>query len=177
MFFVFFWCLFSSEIYVEDCLFYDSLTVDKQRYTTIEGSPVLTYSSNGLNVNTSVTQVGLVRNNFLTLPSNYEAELTITLQTASAGGGICFDDWLLDSGGSTYCSTYKLSNTTRLSQNIAKFKANDIVKIVKNGTSISYYLNGTLIVTNTISDDTHYQHFRSYNGRTGTYKNLKVKPL
>lgn len=66
-------------IEIDDLFYYDSLTTDKNRYSIVSGSPVLTYSSNGLNVNTSVAQIGLVKNNFLTLPSDYEAEITITL--------------------------------------------------------------------------------------------------
>ena len=169
---------FVSETYaIEDCLFYDSLTTDKSRYTTVSGTPVLTYSSDGLNVNSSVATVGLVRNNVLTLPNNYEAELTIIYAPASSVcGGIGFEDWVIDAGGTTYASTWTLSNNTRISANITKFKTGDTVKIVKNGTSISYYVNGSLIVTNTISE-THYQHFKTYQNRSTTYKDLKVKPL
>lgn len=163
---------------IEDCYYYDSLTVDKSRYTVISGSPVLSYSNNGLTVNSSVSQVGLVRNNALTLPNNYEAEITIT--NAPSGqycGGICFDDWLYDAGAANAAYTYKLSNTSSLSVNIQKITTGDVFKIVKQGTSMKLYLNGNLIVTNTISDDTHYQHFRTYLNRTTTYKDLKIKAL
>lgn len=119
----------------------------------------------------------MVKNNFLTLPDNYEAEITITSQTASAGCGICFDDWLLDSGALNLCATYKLSTTTRLSNNLSKFNTNDVVKIVKQGTSIKYYLNDVLQVTNTISDDNHLQQFRTYQDRSTTFKDLKIHEL
>lgn len=164
-------------IEIDDLFYYDPLTTDKNRYSIVSGSPVLTYSSNGLNVNTSVSQIGLIKNNFLTLPSNYEAEITITSQTANAGCGICFDDWLLDSGASSICSTYKLSTTTRLSTNLTKFNTGDTVKIVKQGTSIKYYLNNVLKCTDTISNDNHLQHFRTYQNRSTTFKNLKIHEL
>ena len=128
-------------------------------------------------MNTSVATVALVRNNFLTLPSDYEAEITITHQTSSGGCGICFDDWLLDSGASNLCATYKLSTTTRLSNNLTKFNTGDTVKIVKQGTSIKYYLNNVLKCTDTISNDNHLQQFRTYQNRSTTFKDLKIKPL
>ena len=167
----------TDTVEIVDLFYYDSLTIDNNQYSTVSGSPVLTYGNNGLNVNTSVSQIGLVKNNFLTLPSNYEAEITITSQTASSGCGICFDDWLLDSGAVSICSTYKLSTTTRLSTNLSKFNTGDTVKIVKQGTSISYYLNGVLKVTNTISNDTHLQQFRTYQNRSTTFKDLKIHEL
>lgn len=163
---------------IEDLFYYDSLTVDKSRYTVISGNPSLSYGSNGLTVNSNVSQVGLVRNNALVLPSDYEAEITIT--NAPAGqycGGICFDDWLYDAGSANVAYTYKLSNTSTLSTNIQKITTGDVFKVVKQGTSMKLYLNGTLIVTNTISDDTHYQHFRTYLNRPTTFKDLKIKAL
>lgn len=166
-----------NTVQIQDVFYYDPLTTDKNRYSIVSGSPVLTYSSNGLNVNTSVASVGLVKNNFLTLPSDYEAEITITHQTSSGGCGICFDDWLLDSGATNLCATYKLSTTTRLSNNLSKFNTNDVVKIVKQGTSIKYYLNDVLKITNTISDDNHLQQFRTYQNRSTTFKNLKIHAL
>ena len=101
---------------IEDCYYYDSLTVDKSRYTVISGIPLLTYNSNGLTVNSNVSQVGLVKNTALVLPNDYEAEITIT--NAPAGqycGGICFDDWLYDAGAANAAYTYKLSNTSNKS--------------------------------------------------------------
>ena len=160
-----------------DLFYYDTLTIDNNQYSTVSGSPVLTYGNNGLNVNTTVKQIGLVKNNFLTLPDNYEAEITITSQTASAGCGICFDDWLLDSGASDICATYKLSTTTRISNNLTKFQTNDVVKIVKQGTSIKYYLNNVLKCTDTISNDNHLQQFRTYQNRSTTFKDLKIHEL
>lgn len=165
---------------ISDIYYYDSLTVDKQRYTTVSGSPTLTYSSNGLNVNSSVASVGLVKNNFLTLPSDYEAEITVTYAPqSSACGGLCFDDWLYDAGsaGQYYGSTYKLSNTSRLSANIRRFITDEVIKIVKNGTSLSLYINDTHILTNTISDDNHLQQFRTYQNRSTTFKDLKIREL
>ena len=173
--------IFVSETYsISDIYYYDSLTVDKQRYTTVSGSPVLTYSSNGLNVNTSVAQVGLVKNNFLTLPSDYEAELTVTYAPQSSySGGLCFDDWLFDCGSPSLngASTFKLSNTSRLNQSLRKFITNDVVKVIKTGTTIKLYINDNLIVTNTISDDNHLQQFRTYQNRSTTFKDLKIKAL
>ena len=161
---------------IHDYYYYDSLTVDKQRYTTINGSPSLSYSSNGLNINTSATSVALVRNNFLTLPSSYEAELTITEQI-NYGGGICFDDTLWDISSPKNSSIYKLSNTSLLVSNLNKFNTGDIVKIKKQDSTFTYYINDVQIWTGTITGDTHYQQFRTYQNRGATYKDLKIRQL
>ena len=163
---------------VEDCYYYDSLTVDKSRYTVISGSPLLTYDSNGLTVNSNISQIGLVRNNDLILPNDYEAEITIT--NAPAGQyctGICFDDWLYDPGAANVAYTVKFSTGINISSNIQKITTGDVFKVVKQDTTMKLYLNGTLIVTNTISNDTHYQHFRTYLNRPTTFKDLKIKAL
>ena len=170
----------TDTVEILDLFYYDTLTVDKQRYTTVSGSPSLTYSSNGLNVNTNISQIGLVKNNSLTLPSDYEAEMTITYApSTSEGGGICFDDWLFDCGGTGLngAVTYKLSNTSRLNTNIRRAVTNDVVKIIKTGTTIKLYINDSLIVTNTVSDDNHLQQFRTYRNRSMTFKDLKIHEL
>lgn len=162
---------------ISDIYYYDSLTVDKSRYITVSGSPVLTYSSNGLNVNTSVAQVGLVKNNFLTLPSDYEAEITVIYVTSNARTGICFDDLLID-GGDSNTGIYKLSTTTRQSLiNNSTYRTGDVVKIRKQGSTFTYYLNDVQKWTGTISDDNHLQQFRTYQNRSTTFKDLKIKSL
>jgi hypothetical protein len=128
-------------------------------------------------VNTSQASVGLVRNNFLTLPSDYEAEITITGQTAGEGCGICFDDILLDSGSPSNCSIYKLSTTSLLASGLSKFNTGDVVKIKKQGSTFTYYLNDVQKWTGTITDDNHYQQFRTYKNRSTTFKDLKIRQL
>ena len=172
--------LVTETFVITDIFYYDGLTVDKQRYTTVSGSPVLTYSNNGLNVNTNVATVGLVRNNFLTLPSDYEAEITLTYAPQSSYcGGICFDDWLYDWGTANLngASTFKLSNTQSLHSNLRKPVTDDVVKIIKTGTTIKAYINDNLIVTDTISNDNHYLQFRTYQNRSTTFKDLKIRQL
>lgn len=164
-------------IEIDDLFYYDPLTTDKNRYSIVSGSPALTYSSNGLNVNTSVAQIGLVKNNFLTLPSDYEAEITVIYVTSNARTGICFDD-LLIAGGDSNTGIYKLSTTTRQS-NITNstYRAGDVVKIRKQGSTFTYYLNDVQKWTGTISDDNHLQQFRTYQNRSTTFKDLKIREL
>lgn len=157
--------------------YYDSLTVDKSRYTTVSGSPSLTYSSNGLNVNTSVAQVGLVKNNFLTLPSDYEAKITVTTVPSNEGRtGICFDDLLID-GSSSNTVFYKLSNTSNKGSSNSVIYDNTVVKVRKQGSTFTVYFDDVQKWTGTISDDNHYQQFRTYRNRSTTFKDLKIKAL
>lgn len=168
-----------ESVLIEDYYFYDPLTEDKSRYTVISGTPSLSYGENGLTVDSNVSQVGLVRNNALTLPNDYEAEITITYAPSSQyGGGIAFDDWLYDAGAAGVAYTFRLSDTaTKISPAIRKMTTGDIFKVIKQGTTMKLYINDVLLVTNTISNDTHYQHFRTYLNRTTTYKDLKIKAL
>ena len=170
--------IFLSETYsIHDYYYYDSLTVDKSRYTTVTGSPVLTYSSNGLNVNTSVASVALIRNNFLTLPSDYEAEITVTTVSSNQGRtGICFDDLLID-GSSINTVFYKLSNTSNKGNTNSVITANTIVKVRKQSGTFTVYFNDVQKWSGSISDDNHYQQFRTYQNRSTTFKDLKIKAL
>lgn len=162
---------------ISDIYYYDSLTVDKSRYITVSGSPVLTYSSNGLNVNSSVASVGLVKNNFLTLPSDYEAEITVTTVPSNEGRtGICFDDLLID-GSSINTVFYKLSNTSNKGSTNSVINANTVVKIRKQGSTFTVYFDDVQKWTSSISDDNHLLQFRTYRNRSTTFKDLKIKSL
>lgn len=88
-----------------------------------------------------------------------------------------FDDWFTDWNSGSNGRTYKLSTTTALSQNLRNPVANDVIKVVRENGAMKLYINDTLLATNNnINHTGEYQH-RSYNGRTITVKDLKVKPL
>lgn len=119
----------------------------------------------------------MVRNNFLTLPSDYEVEITVTTVPSNQGRtGICFDDLLID--GSTINTVfYKLSNTSNKGNTSSVINANTVVKIRKQGSTFTVYFDDVQKWTDSISDDNHYQQFRTYLNRATTFKDLKIKPL
>lgn len=128
-------------------------------------------------MDTSVASVCLIRNNFLTLPSDYEAEITITdAPSNSNGAGLVFDNCLFDREP-TVVSIWNLSSGSRLKNNLTKWSSGDVVKIIKQGTTFSYYLNGSLVSSVTVSADNHYQEFRTYQNRPSRFKDLKIKSL
>ena len=128
-------------------------------------------------MNTSVATVALVRNNFLTLPTDYEAELTVTTVVSNQGRtGICFDDLLID-GSSSNTVFYKLSNTSNKGNTSTVISAGTVVKVRKQSGTFTVYLNDVQKWSGSISDDNHYQQFRTYQNRSTTFKDLKIKPL
>ena len=174
---------FVSETYViEDCIYYDSQTTDKNRYTTTTGTASVTYSSNGLTVKGTVNSETRVENTALTLPSEYVASIQITGKAGSGSGtqyygGFAFDDLLLDFKGTTKGITfYTLSTLTGLQEITYTLQNNDIVTIERENGTMKVYLNDVLKYTYAVSSTGKFVH-RTYNNRSITCKDLKVKPL
>ena len=176
--------MFLTKTYeVEDCLYYDSQTVDKQRYSTTTGTASVTYSSDGLTVKGTVNSETRVENTALTLPSNYVATLKVTGKQGGGGsgtqyyGGFAFDDLLLDFKSTTYGITrYTLSTLSSLGEIQYSIQLNDVVKIERENGTMKIYVNDDLKATHTISSTGKFLH-RTYNNRSITIKDLKVKPL
>ena len=177
-------CMNVQETYeLEDCLYYDSQTVDKQRYSTTTGTASVTYSSDGLTVKGTVNSETRVENTALTLPSNYVATLKVTGKQGGGGsgtqyyGGFAFDDLLLDFKNTTNGITrYTLSTLSSLGEIPYSIQLNDVVKIERENGTMKIYVNDDLKATHTISSTGKFLH-RTYNNRSLTIKDLKVKPL
>ena len=176
--------MFLQETYaIEDCYYFDPQTTDKNRYTVVQGTASITYSSDGASISGTAQSDCYIKNNALTLPTEYVATLEITglADTVGSGvryyGGLCFDDWFTDWNSGTNGRTYRLSTVSALSSNLQNPRVGDVIKVVRESGAMKLYINGSLITTNSnISHTGEYQH-RSYNGRTITVKNLKVKAL
>ena len=175
----------SKSFVVQDCYYFDPQTTDKNRYTVDSGSASITYSSDGVTIRGTATSDCYVRNNALTLPDEYEATFEITglEDTVSTGnnkyyGGLCFDNWFTDwANPSNYGYTYKLSPITQLSSGLGSPSVGTTIKVVRENGSMNLYYNDVLKATNNNISHTGYFQHRSYNGRTITVKNLKIKPL
>lgn len=170
-----------SETYsIQDCYYYDSQTVDKQRYSITSGSASLTYSSNGLNVKGTTSSNTIVENNMLSLPTNYVAEVTIGGKNGSGAdslyfGGFVFDNILLDFGN-TYSYVYSYSPITKIGDLGAVINMGDKIRLEKDNGSMRIYLNDVLKTTQSTTTTGKFLH-RTYNNRSLTIKDLKVKPL
>ena len=173
---------------LKDALYYDSQTTDKSRYTVENGSATISYGSNGATITGRTNTVSFVKNTALTLPSEYIATFTITAcggDTGSKGteyGGVVFDDWFTDWRSTDTSDTYKLSNTSKLSSNLSKIQANDVIKVVRESSSMKLYVNDVLQSTDNNINHTGYFKHRTYkngssSGRSLTVKNLMIKPL
>lgn len=159
-----------------DLYYYDSQTIDKGRYSVTVGTANLSYSNNGFKCIGTANVDTFVKNTALTLPTNYEAEFTVTEKFGSHYGGICLDDLLINFGGSDM-TFYRLSTITSLGSSSSVLTAGDVFKIVMQSNTMKVYRNGTLLKTfNNISNTGVYQH-RIYVDRGQTVKDLKVKAL
>ena len=177
-------CMNLQETYaIEDCLYYDSQTVDKQRYSTTTGTASVTYSSDGLTVKGTGNSETRVENTALTLPSNYVATLKVTGKQGGGGsgtqyyGGFAFDDLLLDFKSTTHGITrYTLSTLSSLGEMQYSIQLNDVIKIERENGTMKIYVNDDLKATHTISSTGKFL-YRTYNNRSLTIKDLKVKSL
>lgn len=180
--------MFLTKTYeLEDCVFYDSQTVDKQRYTVTSGGANITYSNDGVTISGTQATTCLVKNTALTLPTNYTAEVTITGFDGDVDGyhrtnygGVCFDDCLLDFNSSNL-NFYRFSTTTSLQQVSYSLQQGDVLKFEMNNGTMKISVNDVLKSTQSISN-TGYYYNRTYkaSGKTArslTTKDLKVKPL
>ena len=170
--------MISSETYsIQDCLYYDTQTTDKSRYTVTSGSASVTYSSNGVTVKGTANSDTYVKNTALTLPSSYVLEVEVGGMVGSSGnyGGFCADNGLIDFQTSKV-NIYQLSPISSKTNWTHTLTVGDIIKLEMNNGSMKIYVNGTLKTTQSFSNTGIYQH-RTYNQRSLTLKNLKVKPL
>ena len=171
-----------SEIFViTDIFLYDTLTSDKNRFTTT-GSLSATYSSNGLSVvGTASSDAFYILDQ--TLPSNYEVELEISSQTIgmynSASelvcGGIAISNQI--NNNVKQIAYYRLgqSGVTRANGELIN---GDVLKFKVETSTVTIYLNGNQY--GTISRNTsNYPKFqiKTYKDRGVSFKNLKIKPL
>jgi len=159
-----------------DYYYYDSQTTDKGRYSVTTGTANLSYSNNGFKCIGTASVDTFVKNTALTLPTNYEAEFTVTEKFGSHYGGICLDDLLINFGGSDM-TFYRLSTITKIGTTYSVLNTGDVFKVVMQSNTVKVYRNGSLLQTfNNISNTGVYQH-RIYVDRGQTVKDLKVKAL
>ena len=159
--------------------YYDSQTVDKSRYTVTTGTANLSYSNNGFKcVGTANVDV-FVKNTALTLPTNYEAEFTVTeriTDSANHYGGLCFDDALFNFGKTTL-SYYRLSTVSSLGSVNYSLQDGDVIKVRMENNTCSIYINEVLKISKSSINNTGIYQHRAYNNRGLTIKDLKVKQL
>ena len=171
--------ILSQSFVVQDYYYYDSQTVDKSRYTVTTGTANLSYSNNGFKcIGTATTDI-FVKNTALTLPTNYEAEFTVTgrvTDSANHYGGICFDDALFNFGKTTI-SYYRLSTISTLGSVNYSLQDGDVIKVRMENNTCSIYINDVLKISKSgINNTGIYQH-RTYNNRGLTIKDLKIREL
>ncbi|MBR3213319.1 MAG: hypothetical protein IKF79_02270 [Methanosphaera sp.] len=172
--------IISSEIFtITDIYYYDSQTVDKNRYTVTVGTATLDYNSDGFKSVGTVTVDTFVENTALTLPTNYELEYTVTerfTDSANHYGGYCVDD-LLISISTTYFTFYRLSTLTNLGGFSYSLQDGDVLKVVMENNTVKLYINDVLKKTQSNISNTGVFQARIYNNRGVRVKDLKVKEL
>ena len=177
----------SSTLAIEDCIYYDTQTTDKSRYSVTSGGATITYGTNGVTIVGTQASDCLVRNTALTLPTSYSATLTLTALDGdtSSGvtyyGGLCFDNILLDFA-SNKIDIYLLASLSRLTTINEGVAVGDVLKIDMDNGDMDIYLNDVLISALSEVDHTGIYQHRSYKrsgstGRTIGVKNLNIKPF
>lgn len=176
----------SSSLNIADCIYYDSQTSDKSRYSVASGGATISYGTNGVTIVGTQASDCYVRNTALTLPTSYSATLTLTaLDGDTSGsvtyyGGLCFDNILLDFA-SNKIDIYilnTLQKATTINQGVS---VGDVLKIEMNNGDMNIYINGEVVALLADVDHTGIYQHRSYKrsgytGRTIGVKDLTIKP-
>ena len=177
----------TSTLAIVDCIYYDSQTSDKSRYTVTSGGATITYGTNGVTIVGTQATDCLVRNTALTLPTSYSATLTLTaLDGDTSGavtyyGGLCFDNILLDFA-SNKIDIYLLASLQKVTTVNQGVNVGDVLKIEMNDGDMDIYINGEVKAALSEVDHTGVYQHRSYKrsgytGRTIGVKNLTIKPI
>ena len=174
----------SKRYSMQDYYYYDSQTVDKNRYTVQTGSASLSYSDNGLTVTgtaSGITTETIVLNNVITLPTNYIVEFTITdynytgTSSTKMYGGVLIDNILIDLATDYGTIIYSAPNYTRLDY-FSLISKGDTIKVEMNNGSMKFYINDVLKGTYSISRSGTIS-VRTFRYRTLVMKHLKIKQL
>lgn len=169
---------------ISDYWYYDSQTVNKNRYTVSTGSASLTYGSNGLTVTGTAINTStecMVLNNTITLPTNYIAEFTITDYNYTGTllnkmyGGVIIDNILIDFATDVGTAIYSAPNYTVL-DTFPLISKGDTIKVEMNNGSMKFYINDVLKGTYSISRSGTVR-FRTFRYRTLVMKDLKILEL
>lgn len=177
----------SSSLAIVDCIYYDSQTTNKSRYSVTSGGATISYGTNGVTIVGTQTTDCYVRNTALTLPTNYSATLTLTaLDGDTSGsvtyyGGLCFDNILLDFA-SNKIDIYLLASLQKITTINEGVAVNDVLKIEMNNGDMDIYINGEVKAALSEVDQTGIYQHRSYKrsgytGRTIGVKDLTIKPI
>lgn len=163
---------------IRDVFYYNSLTADKNSYST-HSKVTVTYSSDGMKI-LGTGGDAYIQNTDITLPTNYSAEMTITGMSSPTGyvTDICFEDLFFQSGENGMARRISAS-TSNIASNYGRFAVGDVIKVVRDGNAktIKLYYNDVLKCTFNNINTTGKQQFKTYNGRYTTVKDLIIEQL
>ena len=178
-----------QEIFVvEDCHVYTDCTTDENLFYFEGGSH--SYSSDGLRIYGATSEKQVFYNSEITTRpvefsfkwngngANATSAQKFTIRGAKAKTGISASNSIYG-GYQTQGYYLRKSNSSDLVNYGGQLNVGDVIKLVLDGTSVSYYRNDTLITTNTISDtpDIKYLGWYLNNGRDWYIKDFKIKAL
>ena len=161
--------------------YYDSQTVDKNRYTVTSQTANLTYTNDGFTAIGTANDVAIVENNTLTLPSQYILKFDVTNITSSTSGsttyygGLIIDNLLIDFEGARTV-VYSWNPINHLYHDNTVLHTGDTLKIIRFDGKIYIYINNTLFNSQSRSNLGLYAHRVGLN-RGLTIKNLKMIQL
>ena len=171
-------CTLVSKTYsITDIYLYDELTSAKHTWTKIDNNTTYSFTENGL-----VTQ-GSTGGCYLkldeTLPTDCSIEFTIKgFQSTGNGlnGGFGIDNSWIEPHTTNLQFAYMGGSITTISQVLT---ANDVVKIIRQGTTYTYYVNDELKYTKNGKATGKYEYFfvRNVANSGVTFKDLKIREL
>lgn len=173
--------IISNNLQITDCIIYDELTVDKNRYTLTSGTGTLTYNSEG------ATALGTTfTDTFWYSPENYlpSTDYTCEIDITDWGSNGCSDlgiEYMFiginPNTSSVEVYVNRGSGYSRDYYGTITFVKGNTFKFEVTGTtskSVKVYYDGTLLTTINNVPTSSKQFFKTYNNRSTTFKNLKI---
>lgn len=166
--------IISEKIIILHKYYYNPLTTDNGTYQLTSGKGTLAYSTEGLRISGSGGDT-FFKNMELTLPSNYEMELTIVDYNNGWSGDICLEDFFMNIAAG---ACRKLSNSGyNYGAVLSPISKGSAIKFVRQGTTIKVYYDNVLQGTYNNIGSTGIHQFKTYNGRYLIVKNLIITEL
>ena len=115
------------------------------------------------------------KNMELTLPQNYEMEITVIDYNAGWSSDICLEDFFINIAAG---ACRKLSNAGyNYGAVLSPISKGSVIKFVRQGTIIKIYYDNVLQGTYNNIQSTGIHQFKTYNGRYLIVKNLIITEL
>ena len=170
--------LLQETFVIEDLLYYDSCTSEQQLWNSNYSDMIYEYSDDGMCFYSNHASDNILTAKY-NLPSDYIAEFTYNGGDKYQLSMYFSDSFIQTDFNATYYEIFLHygDSGTRINRSIS---VGDVFKVVKQGTSITYYQNDVQVFTGTLPSPNNELRRYSWHNKPSRYtiiKDIKIKAL